>query len=222
MRSGIYERKRNSIRWLSFHFFPFLFLGLLRLGMHKMCTRNVGGAMSLGRIYKTHLRPSCTQSGCAIKSSVYSLVSTCRDRGIFFFFITVRWRHTHTHSLTHRTPGAQTPNRKIWYRKKRRKIFIRSRLRFRSWIFTLLRHRMSAKKAIAPNDSAGNRKKKKNASEREKIMTKAKQKEQKKKKNNAKTIENAMKHHRMNIVPTTNILYANKKEQKRKKNETRK
>lgn len=60
---------------------------------------------------------------------------------------------------------------------------------------------MSAKKAIAPNDSAGE----KNASEREKIMTKAKQKE-KKKKDNAKTIENAMKHHRMNIVPTTNIL----------------
>lgn len=75
--------------------------------------------------------------------------------------------------------------------------------------FYIASRRMSTKKAIASNESA----EWKNASEREKkIMTKARRK----KKHNAKTIENAMKHHRMNIVPTTNILWKWRKKEKKK------
>lgn len=146
-----------------------------RVSTCEMCTRNLGNSMSLGRIYKTHLRPSCTQSGCAIKSSVYSLPA--RDR--LFFYYRSRWGH----SLTY----CPKPNRKIWYHK----IFIRSRLRSRilPWFAP------HQKKAIALRTTVGEK-------ARQKIMTKEREGERKKqcKKNHRKCNEASLHEYSVNIL----------------------
>lgn len=65
--------------------FYFFSVGLWPVSPLRNVHANIfaGGTLSLGRIHKTHLRPSCSQSACAIKSIVYTSLTSLPG---------VRWR----------------------------------------------------------------------------------------------------------------------------------